>query len=663
MKVDVILANIDSGFMALPKFQRGYVWNRDQVRSLMDSLYRRHPVGSLLVWATPSEGADHRGEQDLAPGVVRLLLDGQQRITSLYGIIRGEPPAFFDGNPRSFTGLYFHLGDEKFQFYQRSLMQDDPLWIDVSELMRGGHDALGGHISRLGESPELAGMQGKVYGRLSRILGIREIELHDEEVTGTDKTIDVVVDIFNRVNSGGTKLSQGDLALAKICGSWPEGREHMQGILERWRKDGYDFDLDWLLRNVNAIVTGEARFIHLHDVPTTTIQDGLARAERCVDHALNLIAGRLGLDHNRALFGRYALPLMARYIDRRGGRLTDATERDRLLYWYFHSAMWGRFSSSVESTLDQDLEAIEEIDGGIERLIDQLRLWRGSLHVEPEHFRGSTLGARFYPVLYALTRVGEARDWGTGLALKSGLLGRMNALQQHHIFPKAVLRRSNYSQKERNAIANFCFLTTDTNLQILDRAPSEYFPEVEERHPGALASQWIPMDRELWETRNYPQFLEERQRLLAEAANELLDDLLHDTRAVEPPAPAEPPVAVPVAEARIVPGGIADDEEDAVIREIDEWVRGHGLPPGQVEHELSDPDTGDPLAILDLAWPNGLQQGYSEPVALLLGEEQATLQIANDHGFRHFTSADAFKRYVETQVLALASEGAAAGAG
>ena len=94
MKVSTIPDLIDSGYMALPKFQRGYVWKRDQVRGLMDSLYRRHPVGSLLVWATAAEGASHRGEHELAPGVVRLLLDGQQRITSLYGIIRGAPPTF-----------------------------------------------------------------------------------------------------------------------------------------------------------------------------------------------------------------------------------------------------------------------------------------------------------------------------------------------------------------------------------------------------------------------------------------------------------------------------------------------------------------------------------------------------------------------------------------
>ena len=84
MKISTILDHIDSGHMALPEFQRGYVWNREQVRGLFTSLYRKHPVGGLLVWATESSSADYRGDGSLASGVVKLLLDGQQRITSLW---------------------------------------------------------------------------------------------------------------------------------------------------------------------------------------------------------------------------------------------------------------------------------------------------------------------------------------------------------------------------------------------------------------------------------------------------------------------------------------------------------------------------------------------------------------------------------------------------
>ncbi|MCD4652558.1 DUF262 domain-containing protein, partial [bacterium] len=224
MKISTILDHIDSGHMALPEFQRGYVWNRDQVRHLMDSMYRRHPVGSLLVWVTPAEGAIHRGETDLATGVVKLLLDGQQRITSLYGIIRGQAPEFFDGNPTSFTGLHFHLEKEEFAFYMPIKMKDDPLWIDVTKLMKSGNDGLGDYVVLLSKHPDHASNISRYIGRISSILAIRDIDLHAEEVTGNDKTIDIVVDIFNRVNSGGTKLSKGDLALAKICSGWPEAR-------------------------------------------------------------------------------------------------------------------------------------------------------------------------------------------------------------------------------------------------------------------------------------------------------------------------------------------------------------------------------------------------------------------------------------------------------
>jgi hypothetical protein len=120
------------------------------------------------------------------------------------------------------------------------------------------------------------------------------------------------------------------------------------------------------------------------------------------------------------------------------------------------------------------------------------------LRVEPGHFTGSGLGARFYPVLYMLTRMGDSEDWGTGLPLKASLLGKMSKLEVHHIFPKAQLYKAGYKQTEVNAVANFCFLTKDTNLSISDRLPEAYFPEIEARHPGALASQWIPNDARLW---------------------------------------------------------------------------------------------------------------------------------------------------------------------
>jgi hypothetical protein len=154
---------------------------------------------------------------------VKLLLDGQQRMTSLYGVVRGKPPKFFDGNAQAFTGLRFHLESETFAFYQPVKMKDDPLWIDVTELMQKRTPAWASSSPGCRRNPELGPKVGEYVGGGSAACSASPTcDLHVEEVTGADKTLDVVVDIFNRVNSGGTKLSKGDLALAKICADWPE---------------------------------------------------------------------------------------------------------------------------------------------------------------------------------------------------------------------------------------------------------------------------------------------------------------------------------------------------------------------------------------------------------------------------------------------------------
>jgi hypothetical protein len=139
---------------------------------------------------------------------------------------------------------------------------------------------------------------------------VLDIELHVEEVTGADKTLDIVVDIFNRVDSGGTKLSKGDLAARQdLCG--------MAGGSRRDETEPRGMGGSWLLfqsrlavRSVNTVLTGEARFSYLHDKRSLDIQEGLRRATKQINASLNLIAGRLGLDYDRVLFGRFGIPVM-----------------------------------------------------------------------------------------------------------------------------------------------------------------------------------------------------------------------------------------------------------------------------------------------------------------------------------------------------------------
>ena len=638
MRVDTILDQIDLGAIALPEFQRGFVWNRDQVRGLMASLYRRHPVGSLLVWVTEKDTATMRGGPKGSEGTVDLLLDGQQRITTLYGIVKGRPPEFFDGDASAFTGLHFHLEDEVFEFYAPAKMSGNPLWVSVTDLM---HQGAGAAIVRLlngGVAPEKATAYAS---RLNDVDGIKNIDLHIEKVTGRDKTLDVVVDIFNTVNSGGTKLSKGDLALAKVCAQWPAARSELKNTLGRWSSHGFHFQMDWLLRNVTTVTTGKARFSELADVDTATFKQGLADAEMTANKLLNLVSARLGLDHDRVLGGRYAFPVMTRYLARRGGKFGGAVEQDKLLYWYINSFLWGRFTSSVETVLTKDLELVDGSPEAIDRLIEQLRLSRGDLAVRPEDFRGWSLGARFYPMLYMLTRTYGARDLGgLGQGLSHHMLGKGSSLEVHHIFPKAQLYKRDYYRSEVNALANFCFLTGDTNREISDKRPELYFPAVEAAHPGALASQWIPMDEQLWTMDRYRDFLEARRELLAAAANTALDSLLH--------APAEEAVTQLGGElVSAGPAPVVAEVLDPEVTELLDWIAAEGLAQPRLDLDIVDPATGVLIVNADLAWPSGVQEGKGEPVAFELQAEQSILSALAAAGIRAFATAEGLRRYLE----------------
>jgi len=152
----------------------------------------------------------------------------------------------------------------------------------------------------------------------------------------------------------------------------------------------------------------------------------------------------------------------------------------------------------------------------------------------------------------------------------------------------------------------------------------------------------IPM----WLINNYPDFLAARRELLAEATNKCLEDLLHgDTKWMnvgeQPKSPGKPIINV----------GIADDSEELLLTNLNVWVEQLSLPAREMSFEYSNPETGEQEAIFDLAWPSGLQEGLTEPVAVLLNEGSEVLALANKAGYRCFTDIDSFKNYVKREVL------------
>jgi hypothetical protein len=142
-------------------------------------------------------------------------------------------------------------------------------------------------------------------------------------------------------------------------------------------------------------------------------------------------------------------------------------------------------------------------------------------------------------------------------------------------------------------------------------------------------------------------FLQARQSLLAQAANEFLNSLLTG------PAPEPTVASVSLVTTTTIPDDLIEQSEDVLVKKTNQWIADHGLPEGEVLYQLTNALTGELLALLDLAWPEGLQTGYSDPIALLLEEDAETLEVASCAGFRCFTDVKTFQAYVESQILAL----------
>lgn len=216
-------------------------------------------------------------------------------------------------------------------------------------------------------------------------------------------------------------------------------------------------------------------------------------------------------------------------------------------------------------------------------------------------------------------------------------MGKKSSLEIHHIFPKDILYKAGYTKSKVNSLANYTFLTKATNLEISNKHPKEYLNKYINSNPGTVESHWIPLEQDLYEIENYEKFLEKRRELLADSANSFLNRLLYDKLGE---------VIITDYKETLQEEQVDQlSEEDEIIRDVQEFLKKSKLPIGEIEYEIVD-ENGSSLAVLDLAWPDGIQIGLSEPVALMIDEELEDYKIANKNGFKYFTNTKGFKDYI-----------------
>jgi hypothetical protein len=554
--VEELVSMIERGQLRLPEMQRRYVWRSTRVRDLLDSLYRGYPSGAILLWETDEAVPlqEFAVSQQASPyQSTRLLLDGQQRLTSLSAVIRGaqvsvrarkkpiellfnlehpqelafvtevnedddddedliedEADSTQDELQRRFDKMTFVVATRK--------LEQLPHWVKVTEVFKADSDAA--FLKRAGVSGFDDPRYEKYSQRLARLRGIRKY-VYRMDVLERQLSYDEVTEIFVRVNSLGAKLRSSDLALAQITAKWRNSLKTFQAFQTRCAKLGFDLDLGLFLKNLVAFATGQSRFLTVGGLTIDQLQEGWKKSCEGMEFALNFLKSNAGID-SPALLSSPFMAITLAYYGHRRDYLIGPEESDRLRYWALVANAKGRYSrGSSETLLDQDLTTLKQ-GGGAAEIIDRLRLQVGRLDISPDELEGRNQRSALFKTMFLAFRSAGAKDWRSNLAIALDHSGSHHRLQFHHIFPKGVLK-SAYTGREADDIANLCFISGKSNRQISNKAPAGYFPTlIEKAGASAFGAQCIPTDPELLDLTSYKAFLVKRREMVAARLNEFL---------------------------------------------------------------------------------------------------------------------------------------------
>lgn len=554
--VEELVGRIERNQLRLPEMQRRYVWRSTRVRDLLDSLYRGYPSGAILTWETNEAvplqefAVKQEGSADQS---FQLLLDGQQRLTSLSSVIRGEPVTV-RGRKKPIE-LLFNLehpdelavvteveenGDDEDD--DLDLIEDEtdsneddlqkrfdqmtfvvttkklaqlPHWVSVTEVFKSDSDRT--FLKRAGVT-DLDDPRAEKYSqRLARLRGIKKY-VYRMDVLERKLSYTEVTEIFVRVNSLGAKLRSSDLALAQITAKWRGALKVFQEFQDQCAHSGFELDLGLHLRNLVTFATEQSKFHSIGSQPITLLKEAWRNCVPGMEFALNFVRSNVGIDSPALLSSPYLLVTLGYYGHQRKYQIS-ADEARKLWYWVLLANAKGRYTrGSSETLLDQDLATLRQ-GGGVEDLIEKLRSQVGRLDIAPEELEGRNQRSAIFKTMFLAFRASGARDWRSNLAIALDHKGSHHRLQFHHIFPKAMLK-GRFTAREADDISNMAFIGGKTNRQISDKPPIAYFTQLIEKSGTApFEAQCIPTDPRLLEVDQYKDFLQERRALIAKRLN------------------------------------------------------------------------------------------------------------------------------------------------
>lgn len=558
-----LMHQIEIGTIGLPDIQRPFVWKDTKVRDLFDSMYKGYPVGYFLFWtnslSNESRAIGTDGKQK-APNL--LIVDGQQRLTSLYAVTRSKEIIRGSFN-KDHIIISFKPLEEKFDIPDAATRRSPEYLQNISEVFAPGSNLFkitNDFITEIQKSRELTDEQ--INTIQNNIQKLKNLENYPFSAMELDASVDEeqVADVFVRINSKGKNLNMADFILTLMSVFWDEGRKEIESFCAESREPNklkataFNYIIepmpDQLLRVAVGLGFRRARLKYVYsilrgkDLETEKFSDErrikqFDKLKVALTHTLDIqnfhdflksihLAGFIRGDYisskNNLLYS-YVFFLIGRVEY----NVNLHELKNLIAKWFFMCSLTGRYTGSPETQMEVDLARFREINTA-EEFIKELNtliknaitedFWSTILPID-----GLATSSSSSPQLYAYyasLNILDAKGLFSNLKisdlLQQGIRSKKSVLERHHLFPKSHLEQIGFNdQRDRNQIANYALVEWDDNIKISDQRPSDYLPKYINRFNNDEIEHmyyWHGLPNG-WENMEYKTFLLERRKLIA----------------------------------------------------------------------------------------------------------------------------------------------------
>ena len=558
-----LIHDIDMGEIGLPGIQRPFVWKNVKVRDLFDSMYQGFPVGYLVFWANGvGKGTKQIGTSAKQKVPHLLIVDGQQRLTSLYAVLKGIPVIRDDYSEEKIS-IAFKPSDNTFDVANAAIKKN-PEWIpDISELWSGQFGKfkfVKSFLNNLRKSREIdENEEERLEESIDRLYDIQNYPFTAMELSATVNE-ERVSEVFVRINSTGTTLNQADFILTLMSVFWDDGRKELETFCRNARKpsvkDASSFNQfiephpDDLLRVSVGLGFKRARLKYVYsilrgkDLETEEFSEDLRVKQFGVlkaaqTYVLNLqnwheffktliksgFRNEKMIASKTTLFYSYTLFL----IGKKDFDVDIHELRDLIARWFFMAAMTGRYTSSPEGQMEMDLSKLRSVKNSTEfiQILDKIiqdtltdDFWNITLpsDLTASTARSPSLFAYFAAlnlldahVLFSKMKVNELLD--------PAIHAKKSPIEIHHLFPKNYLSKIGITKTlDTNQIANYALLEWSDNIDISDDSPTQYIKKYSSKITKDM-QYWHALPHN-WEDMDYQDFLTERRKLIAKVVRD-----------------------------------------------------------------------------------------------------------------------------------------------